>query len=184
MKELTEKELGFVPYMRYWIYEDGRVYSEFSHRFLKGSVGKNGYERVRICNKRFLTHRLVASAFIPNPNNLPVVNHKDTNTLNNCVDNLEWVTIEENVNYPPTFEKRVKNIKRGEENHFSKLTKENVLEIVALLESGTSCDEIASMYNVIPKSIRNIRNGNTWRSVTGFTKKGSTVIRDNGAAIK
>lgn len=44
-------------------------------------------------------HRLVAEAFLPNPNNQPCVNHKDENKLNNCVDNLEWCTVNYNVNY-------------------------------------------------------------------------------------
>lgn len=64
------------------------------------------------------------------------------------------------------------------------LTEKDVLEITILLEDGISCNQIASMYNVIPRSIRDIKNGNTWRSVTGFTKKGSTVIRGDGEAIK
>ena len=49
--------------------------------------------------KQFLIHRLVAMAFIPNPNNLPQINHIDENPKNNVVDNLEWCTGEYNVKY-------------------------------------------------------------------------------------
>lgn len=50
-------------------------------------------------NKEKLIHRLVAEAFLPNPDNLPQVNHKDENTKNNHVDNLEWCTCQYNVTY-------------------------------------------------------------------------------------
>ena len=50
-------------------------------------------------NKTRLVHRLVAEAFIPNPDNLPQINHKDENPTNSCVDNLEWCTNKYNVNY-------------------------------------------------------------------------------------
>ena len=54
----------------------------------------NGYASIMLSkngkNQIFLVHRLVARAFIPNPDNLPEINHKDENKLNNCVDNLEW----------------------------------------------------------------------------------------------
>lgn len=51
------------------------------------------------CSRGFVVHRLVAKAFIPNPDNLPYINHKDENSLNNHVDNLEWCTQQYNCNY-------------------------------------------------------------------------------------
>lgn len=61
-------------------------------------------------------HRLVAIAFIPNPNNLPIVNHKDINQHNNCVENLEWCTAQYNSTYADAIEKRVK--KMSGKKHF------------------------------------------------------------------
>lgn len=70
---------------------------------LKERYKKNGYCYITLYkNKKphtYLVHRLVAQAFIPNPNNYPVVNHKDENPSNNCADNLEWCTQEYNINY-------------------------------------------------------------------------------------
>lgn len=70
---------------------------------LTPSLEQNGYLTVRLCYqqkvKAFSIHKLVAQAFIPNPNNLPQVNHKDEDKTNNCVDNLEWCTAKYNCNY-------------------------------------------------------------------------------------
>jgi hypothetical protein len=67
---------------------------------LKGSIGEHGYKYYRLSKngkkKMFYAHRLVAEHFLPNPNNLPVVNHIDGNKLNNSVTNLEWVSYSEN----------------------------------------------------------------------------------------
>ena len=77
-------------------------------RFIKGRIltpckCKNGYLECSLNYKQerrvYLLHRLVAIHFIPNPENLPEVNHKDENIENNCVDNLEWCTSKYNANY-------------------------------------------------------------------------------------
>lgn len=69
----------------------------------KPSKLPKGYLRVSLCKngeiKYYSIHRLVAEAFIPNENNYPCVNHKDCNTSNNNVENLEWMTYEENNSY-------------------------------------------------------------------------------------
>lgn len=87
-------------YENYFIDEVGNVFNSATNKVLKGSIGEHGYKYYRLSKdnnkKMFYAHRLVAEAFIPNPNNLPIVNHKDGNKLNNNVENLEWVTASEN----------------------------------------------------------------------------------------
>jgi len=79
----------------------GKYYTK--EKILKGSKNKKGYVQVefRINNKRNINtiHRLVLSAFVENPLNKPQINHKDGNKENNRVDNLEWVTQEENMKH-------------------------------------------------------------------------------------
>ena len=74
-----------------------------SDRILRGSYNKLRYKRVVLAygGKKHTTvvHRLVAMAFLPNPQNLPCINHKDENPSNNHVDNLEWCTHKYNINY-------------------------------------------------------------------------------------
>ena len=90
-------------YPDYLIYEDGRIWSDKTKKFLKPSLTGTGYLTVELFNesgsRRFLVHRLVARAFIPNPNELPQINHKDENKSNNNVSNLEWCTAKYNMNY-------------------------------------------------------------------------------------
>lgn len=87
---------------RFIIRERNGTYIKKGH-FLKKELDNQGYYRVTLTknnnSKHKLVSRLVAQAFIPNPNNLPCVNHKDENSLNNCVDNLEWCTQKYNCNY-------------------------------------------------------------------------------------
>ena len=62
-------------------------------------IDSKGYYKVCIDYKEVFLHRLIAEAFIPNPNNYPIINHKDENKLNNNIDNLEWCTLQYNTAY-------------------------------------------------------------------------------------
>lgn len=96
----------------------GRVKSlNYNHtkqeKILKQANNK-GYLYVLLYNQKKRTlhkiHRLVATAFIPNPNNLPFINHKDENPLNNRADNLEWCTAAYNSNYGTNIQRRSKKL--------------------------------------------------------------------------
>lgn len=86
-----------VGYDGYFVTSDGKVIGKHSKRPLKPQITIHGYERVSLVKDgktiNEVVHRLVAKSFIPNPLNLPTVNHKDENKLNNNVDNLEWATV-------------------------------------------------------------------------------------------
>ena len=110
----------------YRIDDHGNVYSIKSNKQISYFISNNGYKRVTLFkngkSKNISIHRLVAIAFIPNPNDLPQVNHKDENKLNNNVDNLEWCSSKYNANYGTRI-KRIteKNIESG---HYEKLAKQ------------------------------------------------------------
>lgn len=100
---------------RYTVDAQGNVYS--GDRKLKQETVHGGYLRVSLSNgkvrhKRFLVHRLVASAFIPNPHNYPQINHKDENKKNNSVSNLEWCTPLYNLQYSDVFGKARESTRR------------------------------------------------------------------------
>ena len=88
----------------YQISNSGKVRSRVNGNWHLMSMHPNsqGYNRVQLSypkKRKAFVHRLVAEAFIPNPENLPIVNHKDFDPLNCRVDNLEWTTLQGNYDY-------------------------------------------------------------------------------------
>lgn len=102
---MIEQWKTIFDYPDYEVSNLGRVRSlKFGkEKLLNPGINKYGYINVNLCKngeaKNHKVHRLVAQAFIPNPNNYPEVNHKDENKQNNCVDNLEWCTSQYNHDY-------------------------------------------------------------------------------------
>lgn len=149
---------GFEPFTMddYEITEKGEVYNKKWNRFVKPQPNGKGYLRVMICGKKRFVHRLVAEKYIPNPSNKPQVNHKDGNKLNNCVDNLEWVTNSEN---------RKHAVANGLHSHgecsYAKLTYEDVCYIRN--HPDETRNEIAEKYHISPSHVSAIRNYRTWK---------------------
>lgn len=88
------------PYLiGYHIFNVGKIYSRVKGywRELTHCINREGYLRIKLNGKQYSIHRLVAEAYIPNPENKPCVCHKDNNKLNNSVDNLYWGTQKENL---------------------------------------------------------------------------------------
>lgn len=85
---------------RYQIDSDGTIYNVQTQKELTGSIYNTGYKMVRLTingkRKGYAIHRLVAQTFLDNPENLPIVNHKDGDKTNNKIENLEWVTQSQN----------------------------------------------------------------------------------------
>lgn len=99
----------------YFVSNTGRIRSNYKGgRTLKIQTQHTGYKTVELFNNRIgktlCVHRIVAEAFIPNPDNKPQVNHKDETRFNNHVSNLEWVTAKENQNYGTCKKRRAAKI--------------------------------------------------------------------------
>lgn len=167
MKEVFDDLIGYEE--SYQISDKGRIFTKRrldGNRIIYGRelhpiITKDGYLKVGLTKngitKKFYVHRLVASQFIENPQNLPQVNHKDGNKFNNDVFNLEWCTKEQNQNHA------VENslMQHGEARPSSKLSEKDVLEIYKL-KGILSGEEIGKRYGVSKNTINVILRGKKW----------------------
>lgn len=153
----------------YQVSNKGRVKS-FQHGrvFILKQNFMNGYFHVMLYKngipKSVSVHRLVAQAFIPNPENKPQVDHIDTDKTNNCVENLRWATCAENTAY--AFEAGV--VKTGEDKFGAKLTEEAVRYIRENYKPNDpefGQNALARKFGVVKNCIRQVLVGKTWRHV-------------------
>lgn len=170
----------------YLVNNQGEVFNATTKIKLNGWIDIHGYRVVSINISpkgeiyKFVKktiHRLVANAFIPNPENKPQVNHIDGNKLNNNVSNLEWVTNKENYIHARTYGL----IKTGDSLKYASVDNETVHKICELITKGYSNINILLELG-LPTDVHGqglitrIRTGRSWKDISSqyeFIKKGS-----------
>ncbi len=151
----------------YFITKTGSIISTKKGKLfeLANQEDKDGYQYIVILNKdkkrvRYAIHRLIAIYYIPNPNNLPCVCHHDDNPRNNSIPNLFWGTNKDNM-----ADKVMKNRQaKGETFVKSKLTNKQV-QTVKQYNDPRLDNYFSTLYKVVPKTIRDIRTGRTWKHI-------------------
>lgn len=152
-------------YENYFISEDGKVLNKFNKELKPVDNGK-GYLRVNLTTSDGIIcksiHRLIAEAFIPNPNNLPEVNHLDCDRTNNSISNLEWCTHGYNIKYSYDCSNRSAT---GSSNANCKTDEKTVTEICKLLDQGYKASKIRD--EGYPYSlVRSIKSRRTWKHIS------------------
>lgn len=104
-------EMKETQYKGYYVTDDGKVWSSKTNKFLTPCLNGQGYYIVCLHydgkGHSIKVHRLVAETFLPNPNNLPCVNHKDEDKTNNKIENLEWCSYQYNNTYGTKKEREI-----------------------------------------------------------------------------
>lgn len=163
--EIFKNVVGFEGL--YKVSNKGRLFSLLTFMFMNPNKSDKGYYKVglRKNNKSHtkILHRLIAKAFIANPENKKEVNHIDGDKSNNCIDNLEWCTPSENMQH--AFDAGLIKLK-SENSHFASLNNKQVLDIRNAYRLGVfSQAEIARAYDVSSTCIYAIVNRISWKKL-------------------
>lgn len=137
----------------------GKIFSIKANKILKTCVSNKGYELVCLRGfngkrKQHTVHRIVALSFLSNPNDYPIINHKDEDKLNNCVDNLEWCSYSYNNTYGDSLSKENRTLRASNRKEcwaINLITEE--------VKHFNSLREAASFINTNPTNLTNVING-------------------------
>lgn len=160
---------------KYYVSSFGRIFSFYHRRAidppreLSPAVSPYGYLHVSLqtgkVQRTFFVHRLVASAFIENPEEKPQINHKDGNKQNNAVENLEWATSKENINH--AFQNGMHDDSIGEKHYNAVATKRQIENVCLLLSlNKDSKRDIAQKVGVPLHVVENVYSGKSWTKVS------------------
>lgn len=162
-----EKWCTLNKYPMYYFSTLGNVRHIYSIKNRKIIKDKKGYCNITIRHNnkmhKIYIHKIIALLNIPNPDNLPQVNHKDGNKQNNSIDNLEWCTAKQNIQHAHAT--GIVNVCKGSNQHMAKITEEQVNIIRTEIVNGKKQKDIAKYFNVSPSLICNINKGRTWKHV-------------------
>lgn len=174
MLEVTWKQISFRNFLTdYEVNNVGEVRNRRTGRILSQETDKDKYKRVTLTlyNKdshHVPVHRLVAIAFIPNPENKPQVNHIDGDKQNNCVKNLEWVTVSENNLHK--YATGLTTARYGEDNKLSIYTTKSIKRVCKLLEQKVDVATISKKTGIPKKYISDIKYGKRWKHISSNYK--------------
>ena len=154
---------------RYEASETGEIRHSLNKNIRKARKNRYGYLQLNFSRNdgtgksdTISVHRLIAKTFIPNPLNLPEVNHKDGNKQNNNAENLEWCTCSENGKH--AFKIGLSQTYKGEDHVKAKLTNEQAKQIKQLYKKGVLQCKLADYFNVSQTTIRRIINGKRYNN--------------------
>lgn len=159
-----------LPHWNLWVSPSGDIYSGKTGRKRALWKTKHGYLQLAVRGRTsYLAHRLVAEAFIPNPNKKPQVNHINGNPGDNRVENLEWATAEENVRHARDILKRQFS-KPGIQNANASFFESHAVILINLFNYGFSINKISALMGfsipTIKRHLDEIRRANGMEVVT------------------
>ena len=146
----------------YLVSNFGNVKNELTGKVRK-LTERRGYLKLNISGKSYDVHRLVALAFLENPENKNFVNHIDGNKQNNFLNNLEWATESENTRH--AYSEKLLIPKKGTEKFGCKLSEKSVEEVKKMIKDNVLVKDIAVRYSVSRQLISKIKSGNGWAHV-------------------
>jgi len=152
----------------YSVSSNGRIMNNKTKHILAALKSEAGYRFFKLSYKGkvsgFYAHRLLALAFIPNPESKPCVNHKDGDRANNSLENLEWNTSGENARH--SVKRLGMSRFQGENNFASKLAEAEVKEIRAWWKTGDVTQaSIAAQWGISFQHVSDIVNGKRWAHI-------------------